>query len=133
MPSADPAALGVEEAAERIRAGALDPVALVDACLERIRALDGRLQAWIHVDEAGARAAARERADEAASGRVRGPLHGVPFGVKDIFDAAGLPTTAGARAFAHRRPKEDAASVARLRAAGAIVLGKTHTTTFAYR
>ena len=133
MPSTDPAALGVEEAAERIRAGALDPVALVDACLERIRALDGRLQAWIHVDEAGARAAARERAAEAAGGRLRGPLHGVPFGVKDIFDAAGLPTTAGARAFAHRRPAEDAASVARLRAAGAIVLGKTHTTTFAYR
>jgi aspartyl-tRNA(Asn)/glutamyl-tRNA(Gln) amidotransferase subunit A len=133
MPSTDPAALGITAAAERIRAGALDPVALVDACLERIRALDGRLQAWIHVDEAGARAAARERAAEARGGRVRGPLHGVPFGVKDIFDAAGLPTTAGARAFAHRRPKEDAASVARLRAAGAIVLGKTHTTTFAYR
>src|SRR3990167_8104723 len=111
MPSTDPAALGVEEAAERIRGGGVDPVALVDACLERIRALDGRLQAWVHVDEAGARAAARERAAEARGGRVRGPLHGVPFGVKDIFDVAGLPTTAGARPFAHRRPSVDAASV----------------------
>src|SRR5207245_1352819 len=60
-------------------------------------------------------------------------LHGIPVAVKDIFDVAGLPTTAGAPPFAHRRPDEDAASVALLRAAGAIVLGKTHTTQFAYR
>src|SRR5437762_13112277 len=107
--------------------GTLWPVAPVEACLERIRALDGTLEAWVHVDEKGALAVARERARESARAAVRGPLHGIPFAVKDIFDVAGLPTTAGARAFAHRRPGEDAASVALLRAAGAIVLGKTHT------
>lgn len=120
-------------AAEKIRAGKLSPVELVEACLERIRALDGRLKAWVHVDEAGALATARELEREAENGRFRGPLHGVPVGVKDIFHVAGMPTTAGARAWAHRQPTEDAASVALLRAAGAIVLGKTHTTEFAYR
>src|SRR5213594_701756 len=123
------AALGVAEARERIGRGSLSPVALVEACLERIGALDATVQAWVHVDAKGALAAAR-LAEHAA---VRGPLHGIPVAVKDIFDVAGLPTTAGAPPFAHRRPDEDAASVALLRAAGAIVLGKTHTTQFAYR
>src|SRR2546422_9377951 len=123
------AALGVVEARERIGRGTLSPVALVEACLERIGALDATVQAWVHVDAKGALAAAR-LAEHAA---VRGPLHGIPVAVKDIFDVAGLPTTAGAPPFAHRRPDEDAASVALLRAAGAIVLGKTHTTQFAYR
>src|SRR5213594_4489588 len=126
-------ALGVVEAAAEIRRGAVSPVSLVEACLERIRALDGGVQAWVHVDDKGALAAARERAEEAKRSTVRGPLHGIPFAVKDIFDVAGLPTTAGARPFAHSRPGEDATSVARLRAAGAIILGKTHTTQFAYR
>src|SRR2546425_303761 len=123
------AALGVAEARERIGRGTLSPVALIEACLERIGALDATVQAWVHVDAKGALAAAR-LAEHAA---VRGPLHGIPVAVKDIFDVAGLPTTAGAPPFAHRRPDEDAASVALLRAAGAIVLGKTHTTQFAYR
>src|SRR5438477_1245522 len=76
-----------------------------------------------------------DRAPDAAvrPGATLGPLHGVPIGVKDIIDVAGMPTTAGARAFAHTRPTRDATCVARLRAAGAIVLGKTHTTQFAYR
>src|SRR5438093_1265694 len=94
--SADLAALGVGEAGERIRGGTLSPVALVEACLERIRALDGTLEAWVHVDEKGALAVARERARESERAAVRGPLHGIPFAVKDIFDVAGLPTTAGA-------------------------------------
>jgi len=126
-------ALGVVEAAAEIRRGAVSPVSLVEACLERIRALDGGVQAWVHVDDKGALAAARERAEEAKRSTVRGPVHGIPVAVKDIFHVAGLPTTAGARPFAHSRPGEDATSVARLRAAGAIILGKTHTTQFAYR
>lgn len=139
MPSAErPAAagltqLGAAEAARAIRHGRLSPVELVRACLERIRARDGALRAWVHVDEAGALAAAEEREAEARAGRIRGPLHGVPLGVKDIIDVAGLPTAAGARPWAHRRPGADAACVARLRAAGAVVLGKTATTEFAYR
>jgi len=128
-----PFELGAREAAERIRAGTLSPVELVEACLGRIQALDARLLAWAHVDADGARAAARELEREAKAGRLRGALHGVPVGVKDIFHVAGMPTTAGAKAFAHSRPTVDAASVALLRAAGAIVLGKTHTTQFAYR
>jgi len=133
MRSTELSALGVREAAAAIRAGALSPVELVDACLARIRALDGGRKAWAHVDERGARATAREREAEAREGRLRGPLHGVPVGVKDIFDVAGLPTTGGARPFAHTRPSVDATAVTRLRAAGAIVLGKTVTTEFAYR
>ena len=125
--------LGVREAAERIREGKVSAVDLADACLARIGALDGKVQAWAHVDEAGARAAARERGVEAARGRIRGPLHGVPIGVKDIIDVAGMPTTGGAKAWAHRVPTKDAPAVTRLREAGAVIVGKTHTTEFAYR
>src|SRR5499426_580285 len=133
MRSAERTALGVRETADAVRAGAMSPVDLVEGCLARIDALDGALLAWAHVDAAGAQAVAREREAEARGGRLRGPLHGVPVGVKDIFDVAGMPTTGGARAFAHTRPTADAAAVARIRAAGAIVLGKTVTTEFAYR
>ena len=125
--------LGVQAAAAAIRSGELTATALVDACLDRIRALDSTLKAWILVDDEGARAAARAADDAVRARATLGPLHGVPIGVKDIIDVAGLPTTAGAREFAHARPTRDATCVARLRAAGAIVLGKTHTTQFAYR
>jgi len=133
MPSAELSALGVREAAYAIRAGTVSPVDLVTACLARIRALDGALQAWAHVDERGALITAHERLMEARAGRFRGPLHGVPIGVKDIFDVADMPTTGGAKPFAHTWPRVDAAAVTRLTAAGAIVLGKTVTTEFAYR
>src|SRR6201984_626322 len=133
MPSAELAALGAREAADAVGTGAVSPVALVEACLARIQALDGALEAWAHVDAEGALATARERDAEARAGRPRGPLHGVPVGIKDIFDVAGMPTTAGARAFAHTRTSRDPGAVARLRAAGAVILGKTHTTQFAFR
>jgi aspartyl-tRNA(Asn)/glutamyl-tRNA(Gln) amidotransferase subunit A len=125
--------LGVRQAAAAIRDRKISCVELVEACLGRIDALDGTLRAWAHVDGPGARAAAREREAEAARGRIRGPLHGVPVGVKDIIHVAGMPTTAGARPWAHRRATKDAPVVHRLREAGAVVLGKTHTTEFAYR
>src|SRR3989442_15183370 len=125
--------LGAREAARRIRGGKLSPVELVEACLARIRALDAELKAWVHVDETGALALARQREAEAQTIRVLGPLHGVPVGIKDIFDVAGMPTTGGARSWSHTRPARDATAVARLRAAGAIILGKTATTEFAYR
>jgi aspartyl-tRNA(Asn)/glutamyl-tRNA(Gln) amidotransferase subunit A len=132
-PSSDLTTLSAVAARDAIKSGALSPVALVEACLARIRSLDPTLQAWIHVDEAGARTQAALREDEARSGKLRGPLHGIPVGIKDIFDVEGMPTTAGARAWAHTRPTRDAASVQALRNKGAIVLGKTHTTQFAYR
>jgi aspartyl-tRNA(Asn)/glutamyl-tRNA(Gln) amidotransferase subunit A len=84
------------------------------------------------VDETGARATARERESEARAGRRRGPLHGVPVGIKDVLHVASMITTCGAAPAFHLRPVEDAPAVARLRAAGAVVVGKTHTTEFAY-
>ena len=134
MPTADSLTdLGVRDAAEAIRRRAVTSLALVEACLDRVRALDGRVKAWVHVDADGALATARERDAETQASRLGGPLHGVPVGIKDIIDVAGMPTRAGAREFAHTLPTRDAPVVARLRAAGAVILGKAHTTQFAYR
>jgi len=128
-----PAGLPLAEAARRIRSGKVSPLELTRACLDRIHALDGTLRAWVHVDETGALALAGQREREARRKRLVGPLHGIPVGIKDIIDVAGMPTKAGAATFAHHAPADDATVVARLRAAGAIVLGKTATTEFAYR
>ncbi len=124
--------LGVAEIAARIRDGSLSSVAVVEACLERIEATDPELRAWAVVAER-ALADAAERDRERVAGGPAGPLHGVPIGIKDIVDVAGLPTTCGAPAFAHREPAVDATLVARLRAAGAVILGKTVPTAFAYK
>jgi Asp-tRNA(Asn)/Glu-tRNA(Gln) amidotransferase A subunit family amidase len=105
--------------AEDVRKRRISPDAAVVASLRRIDAMEGRLQAWVEVNRD-------------AKGGAGGPLAGVPVGVKDIFDVAGLPTKYGAAAFAHRMPEADSAAVARLRGAGAAILGKTHTTQFAY-
>ncbi|HEY6570100.1 MAG TPA: amidase, partial [Candidatus Limnocylindrales bacterium] len=113
--------------------GDLTSVALVEAVLERIATGDEVLKAWVTVDGDGARAQAQARDEDVAAGREIGPLHGVPVGVKDIIDVAGLPTTSGAAPFAHRFPTRDAALVARLRAAGAVIVGKTVATQFAYK
>jgi aspartyl-tRNA(Asn)/glutamyl-tRNA(Gln) amidotransferase subunit A len=122
---------GLAEAARAIRAKELSPVDLVEAVLARIDTLDARVQAWALVDREGARAAARQAADEATRGVLRGPLHGVPFGAKDIFYSAGLRTEGGSKVMAGFVPAYDATAVARLRSAGAILLGKCHTTEFA--
>src|SRR5258705_10433240 len=119
------------DAARAIREKVLSPVDLVEALLERIERIDGRVQAWVLVDHDGARRAARQAAAEAARGTFRGPLHGVPFGAKDIFYSAGLRRRAGSKTMAGFVPDHDATSVARLKAAGAILLGKLHTTEFA--
>jgi aspartyl-tRNA(Asn)/glutamyl-tRNA(Gln) amidotransferase subunit A len=132
MEPEDPASLTATEAAARIARGVLSAEALLEAHLQRIAALDGDLRAWVHVDGDGARAAAREREVEARAGHRRGPLHGVPIAIKDIFHVSGMTTTCGAAPAFHIRATRDATSVARLRAAGAIVLGKAHTTEFAY-
>jgi aspartyl-tRNA(Asn)/glutamyl-tRNA(Gln) amidotransferase subunit A len=92
--------LGVADAGRAVRSKALSPVDLLEALLARIDAVDARVQAWALVDRAGARATARQLADEAARGILRGPLHGVPFGVKDIFYTAGLRTEAGSKVLA---------------------------------
>ena len=93
---------------------------------------DAGLHAWVHVDRDGARRTAAALDTEAGAEQTHRPLHGVSVALKDIFDAAGMGTTSGARPFAHRRPKRDAPVVAALRAAGAVILGKTVTTEFAF-
>jgi aspartyl-tRNA(Asn)/glutamyl-tRNA(Gln) amidotransferase subunit A len=126
-----PHELGVVEAARAIRAKEISPVDLVEALLGRIDAVDDGVKAWALVDREGARAAARLAAQEVARGLVRGPLHGVPFGAKDIFYSAGLRTEGGSKVMAGFVPDYDATSVKRLKDAGAILLGKLHTTEFA--
>jgi aspartyl-tRNA(Asn)/glutamyl-tRNA(Gln) amidotransferase subunit A len=127
-----PCELSVVEATSAIRGGRLTAVGLVESCLERIQTREPETLAWVTIDRAGALEAARARDAEARGGRFRGPLHGVPVGLKDIIHAAGLKTTSGARGFADTVPGEDAGSVARLREAGAIILGKLQTTEFAF-
>ncbi|HET6477474.1 MAG TPA: amidase [Dehalococcoidales bacterium] len=127
-----PYSLTITEAASAIASGELTPSQLVKSCLERIDAVDDAIKAWALVDRQGALATARQLEQELAKGQRRGALHGIPVGIKDIFYTAGLPTEAGAKAWAGFVPDYDATSVARLKEAGAIVLGKTHTTEFAF-
>jgi aspartyl-tRNA(Asn)/glutamyl-tRNA(Gln) amidotransferase subunit A len=102
------------------------------AHLDRIAALDGRLKAYVAVTADAALAAARDAEAAAGSGRALGALHGVPVGLKDLYDVAGVPTTAGSRLAGGANAAEDATVVARLRAAGAIVLGKLNMHEFAF-
>lgn len=129
----DLARAGAGQLAAGIAAGEVSPVAIVEALVPRAAALEPRLATWVLLDAAGARQAAAEREHEARAGTIRGPLHGVPVGIKDIIDVAGLPTRANSAIRRTAPPATaDAPGVAHLRAAGAIVLGKTATTTFAY-
>jgi Asp-tRNA(Asn)/Glu-tRNA(Gln) amidotransferase A subunit family amidase len=119
------------EAAQAIREGRISSEELVGGCLARIRADEPRVQAWAFIDERYALGKAREADLARKEGQATGPLHGVPVGVKDIIDTEDMPTEYGTPIHAGRRPTSDAAVVARLREAGAIVLGKTVTTEFA--
>src|SRR5258707_2245756 len=101
------------------------------ALLERIGRLDPKLNVFIRLDAEAAMDAAGAAEAEIAAGRVRGPLHGVPVGIKDIIDVAGLPTTCHSKILIDNVAAADAACVARLRGAGAIVLGKLSTHEFA--
>ena len=113
--------LGLVDAARAIRRKELSPVDLVDALLDRAANVDGPVQAWALLDRDGARKAARQAADDLARGVLRGPMHGVPFGAKDIFYSAGLRTEGGSKVMAGFVPTYDATAVARLKAAGATV------------
>lgn len=123
--------LSIAKTARLLRSNQTCPVELVDACLKQIERLDAQLRAWIHVDVAGARASAQRLRDELSAGRDRGPLHGIPIGVKDIIDVEGMPTRAGSALTDDAAAAADAPSVSRLRESGAIILGKTVTTEFA--
>lgn len=104
----------------------------VDSCLDHIDREEGDIQAWVIVDRDGALEQARRRDEELRGGVWRGPLHGVPVGIKDIIDVQGLPTACGARLWARGPAARDADVVSALRDAGAVILGKTVTTAYAW-
>lgn len=113
--------------------GTLDPVDLLERFLQRCDEVEDRVQAWIIFDKDSALQQARECARRQRAGEALGPLHGIPFAVKDVIDIAGLPTRAGSRSREFSGPaRADAAIVTALRAAGAIIVGKVHTTEYAF-
>src|SRR5881392_1566915 len=124
--------LTIAEAAKLIQQRELSPVELVDSRLARIEKFDGRLHSFIRVLADSARAEARAAETEIAAGNYRGPLHGIPLGLKDIYETAGVPTTGHSKVMQDHVPKADAFSVAKLREAGAITLGKLATHEFAF-
>lgn len=132
MTSSEPHDVSIAELARRLRTGELSPMTLTEALLARIADLDGTLGAFQLVSADRARAAARAAEIDLAAGRDLGPLHGIPYAVKDLFDVRGLPTAAGSRLLVDNVASADAAVVARLARAGMILLGKTKTVQFAY-
>jgi Asp-tRNA(Asn)/Glu-tRNA(Gln) amidotransferase A subunit family amidase len=123
--------LSASEAARLLREGIISSEQLVEACLARIRERDADVQAWAFLDPDHALGQARSADQWRLSGQPTGPLHGVPVGIKDIFDTADMPTENGCVLHAGRTPTRDAAVVAALRAAGAVIMGKTVTTELA--
>ena len=137
MPESATAATALHEltaaqAARLIRDRQVSPVELVNALLGRAEAVDQQVGAWVRLDPARAAAAAQVAETAVATETDLPALHGVPFGAKDIFDSAGLPTAAGFRPYANRIPSTDAEPIARLKRAGGILLGKMVTTQFAF-
>jgi aspartyl-tRNA(Asn)/glutamyl-tRNA(Gln) amidotransferase subunit A len=132
-PGPDPLlALGAVELRDRLASGAVRAVEYVEACLARIAEVEPQVQAWAWLDGDAAVAQARALDARRASGAAIGPLHGVPVALKDVIDTRGIPTENGTPIDAGRVPRTDATLVARLRAAGAIILGKTVCTECAF-
>jgi aspartyl-tRNA(Asn)/glutamyl-tRNA(Gln) amidotransferase subunit A len=121
----------LEKLAPAIRAGKISPVAITEACLDRIEKVDGKLQSFIHVSR-HTLDTARKAEREIKAGKWRGALHGIPVGVKDNYLTHDMPTTAGSTAPNLSFPLRDSAAAARLRAAGAVLIGKTRTHEFAW-
>ncbi|MFD6281482.1 amidase [Streptomyces sp. NPDC060209] len=127
-----PFELSLTEAAHAVRARELSPVELTESVLGRISAVDGRLGAYVTVAADAALVAAYRAEREIAGSGPRGPLHGIPVGLKDLIDAKGMPTTASSDVRAGHIADRDSHVAARLDSAGAVLLGKTHTHEFAY-
>ena len=119
------------EMAEHVRSGKTTATALVEACLKRIAERESVIGAWAYLDPELALRQAEQADRRVRAGAPLGALHGVPVGIKDIFDTADMPTENGTVLHAGRTPAEDAAAVALLRAAGAVIMGKTTTTELA--
>lgn len=127
-----PHELSLAQAALEIREGRLKSAELVRDCLDRVAAADGEVRAWASLDPEHALRQAEYLDLRRAEGKPTGRLHGVPVAVKDIFDTGDYATEYGSPIYAGRTPRHDAACVARLRAAGAVIMGKAVTTEFAY-
>ncbi len=125
-------ALSITEAAAHIREGRITAAELVSDCLKRIDEVDAEVQAWTFLDRDHALWQAESLDGHRKAGKALGPLHGVPVGIKDIFDTGDMPTEFGSKLWAGRTPRSDAYAVARLRGAGAVIMGKTVTTEYAY-
>jgi Asp-tRNA(Asn)/Glu-tRNA(Gln) amidotransferase A subunit family amidase len=124
--------LTATQAAAELASGAISAEEYSRACLDRIDAVDGDIKAFVHLDRDHVLTQARALDERRAERRSIGPLHGVPVAIKDIIDTADYPTELGSPIGAGRRPRHDASVVAKLRAAGAVIIGKTVTTEFAY-
>jgi Asp-tRNA(Asn)/Glu-tRNA(Gln) amidotransferase A subunit family amidase len=125
-------ALSLSEAATEIREGRITSSELVADCLARIDEAEPEVRAWTFLDREHAMRQAEAADQHRKQGKALGPLHGVPVGIKDIFDTSDMPTEFGSPLWAGRTPRRDAAAVASLRAAGAVIMGKTVTTEYAY-
>jgi len=125
-------ALTATEAAAEIARGAVSAEDYARACLDRIEALDGEIKAFVHLDREHALAQAHALDERRTHGHPIGPLHGIPVAIKDIIDTADYPTELGSPIGSGRRPRHDATVVVKLRAAGAVIIGKSVTTEFAY-
>jgi aspartyl-tRNA(Asn)/glutamyl-tRNA(Gln) amidotransferase subunit A len=121
----------ITSAAKLISRGELTPSDLLEECLARIDRCESRIHAWVHLDRQRARADAERLTAELKHGKSRGPLHGIPIGVKDVIDVFDMPTGCGSRLWVNCVARRDAACVKRLREAGAVILGKTVTTAYA--
>jgi len=122
----------ISEVSELVHSRQISPVELTRECLQKINALNSELNAFITVTAESALREAALAQDEIAAGKWRGPLHGIPVGLKDLIDTAGVRTTAASRVFADRVPVRDAEIVVRLRKAGAVLVGKQNLHEFAY-
>jgi len=127
------AGLSLTEAAADIREGRITAAELMRDCLARLDQVEATVQAWVFLDRDHATQQAEAADLHRKTGKALGPLHGVPIGIKDIIDTGDMPTELGSPLWAGRTPRHDAAVVARLRAAGAVIMGKTVTTEYAYR
>ncbi len=116
--------LTLSEAAGLIRSGQITPLELTQACLDRIQQVDPQTNSFITLTAESALIEANRAGTELQSGKYHGPLHGIPFAVKDLFETEGVRTTAGSQVFSDYIPKKDSTAVRRLKAAGAILLGK---------
>lgn len=124
--------ISLREVAAKIKSGEVSPVEVTQACLDRATATEPTLNAFSNIMTESAVAEAKAAEAEIKSGTYRGELHGVPVGIKELYDVAGAATTSSSEVRENWRAETDSASVAQLRAAGAVILGKTHTHEFAY-